>query len=50
MAKQIEIVDETIEQISDEKPVPQEIIIILARMLLPEILAYAETVKSETSE
>ena len=49
MAKSIVITNETIEQIGEEEPVSDEVITILARMIIPEILEYAERIENETS-
>ena len=43
------ILNETTEQIGDAEPIPDEIITVIARMLLPEILETAEAAKEETA-
>ena len=47
--KQFVILNETTEQIGEAEPIPDEIITVIARMLLPEILEIAEAAKEETA-
>ena len=43
------ILNETTEQIGETEPIPDEIITVIARMLLPEILEAAENAKDESA-